>query len=509
MTSAVSLLDLPNELVLIVSASLDDDTLLHLAATCRRLNFLLIPAVLARYNIAPPNLSLDSLLPALSFNSKTLVVLPVLAMASSVTSIEDLDVVFRTYSSYAFMDNEEIFDAVRTLNSLAIRLKYLGHLRFNPYITGHSARGHSGRSAAVCAVLNTVVERGDCAVTVYSGPEDTYGADPRPFAHVFLGTAQANANARSETHTPSETQTPSARKTTIAQRLRRTLASFSCLHRQRVVPAPLPSSHSSTSIHTVVEIQSTLCPPPIALPVSLKPRLTTLSIHAPLLLHATFFPWTLHTLNSSPLTSLSLQNIDLFHYDWALILPLLTLANLEELHLGAQCAIAVPDLEDFLVRHSSVMVLDLRHFSALGALVPGISTKAAAAVARASYKTNMNKETTPTPETFLPRLTSFTAPSEYLLYFLAPPDFGFFSSPAPSSSSSSPSMLLPTSISSVHEESKWYPSLRLITASTPLSSPSADQDNVLAPYHTSRLELVHACVARRGLRLEVLYRDSA
>jgi hypothetical protein len=70
------------------------------------------------------------------------------------------------------------------------------------------------------------------------------------------------------------------------------------------------------------------------LPLCANPAVKTLQIHTPLLFHATFFRWTIHTLNTAPITTLSFACIDLWHYDWALALPLLTLPALADLAVG-------------------------------------------------------------------------------------------------------------------------------------------------------------------------------
>ncbi|KAJ7106594.1 hypothetical protein C8R44DRAFT_885878 [Mycena epipterygia] len=99
-------------------------------------------------------------------------------------------------------------------------------------------------------------------------------------------------------------------------------------------------------------------------------------------------------LNTSPITTLSLDNIDLSHYDWNLTLPAFTLPALSVLTIG-QCAIAVPDLVLFLVRHPTILTLDLSFHLAIGALIPHATTHV------------------------LPHLTSIRATPDYLLYFLA------------------------------------------------------------------------------------------
>lgn len=366
-TYSCSFLELPNELLLIIAAGLDDDSLLHLAASSRRLNLLLVPSLFSRCDFKLPA-SFSGALSPLSFNGETLIVLPAIGIASFIHSIEDIDCAFFAYNRYILP--KEIFDAARALNALAIRLKHLGHLRFNPYVAGHSTHELFGWSDAVATFLNSAALRGDCAITVYSGLRDDYVADPRPFSHVFR--VHANA-ARSQSQS----------RATLGQRLRRALASLFRFPR-RSGDAHRPSS----------DVESTERPPGVKIPFVDKSALTTLHIHSSFLFHANFYRWTLHILNTSPITSLSLTNIDLSHYDWNLTLPALTLPVLTHLTIG-QCAITVPDLDLFLTRHPAIEVLNLGFHPAIGTLVPPIAAP------------------------ILPRVVTLIATPEYLLYFLA------------------------------------------------------------------------------------------
>ncbi|KAJ7890204.1 hemolysin-III related-domain-containing protein [Mycena olivaceomarginata] len=63
---------------------------------------------------------------------------------------------------------------------------------------------------------------------------------------------------------------------------------------------------------------------------------------------------TIHTLNTAPITTLSLACIDLWHYDWALTLPLVTLPALANLAVGA----IRPDPRARPHRHPLIHTLD-------------------------------------------------------------------------------------------------------------------------------------------------------
>ncbi|KAJ6571181.1 hypothetical protein B0H19DRAFT_1255172 [Mycena capillaripes] len=75
----------------------------------------------------------------------------------------------------------------------------------------------------------------------------------------------------------------------------------------------------------------------LTLPLPSDSALTTLNIHSSLLFHATFYPWTLRTLNTS---------------------LLLTLPSFARLVIR-KCVVAVPDLARFVARHTTPEALDL------------------------------------------------------------------------------------------------------------------------------------------------------
>ncbi|KAJ6529279.1 hypothetical protein B0H19DRAFT_1193534 [Mycena capillaripes] len=370
-----TLLDLPNELLLVISEQLDDDGLLNLAAICKRVNLLLIPGIFARFGFELPAPFCGSL-PFLSFSGENLDLLRAIGIAYFVNSIEAIDCAFFAYNRY--ISPKETFGACSALNTLAIRLAHLGHLRFNPYVTGHTTHELFGWSDAMAVLLNSAAGRGDCAITVCSGPKDDYVADPRPFSHAFQVRVSGNA-------------TPSQSGTTLLQRLRRALASVFRLSRGS---HSLPRTSALAVLSSPSEPESIERPSGVKIPFLSQSALTTLNIHSSFLLHANFYRWTLHTLNTSPLTTLSLDNIDLSHYDWTLTLPALTLPALTTFEIG-QCAITVPDLDLFLVRHPTIRTLDLPFHPAIGALSP------------------------PAAVCLLPHLASISATPDYLLYFLS------------------------------------------------------------------------------------------
>ncbi|KAJ6582392.1 hypothetical protein B0H19DRAFT_527279 [Mycena capillaripes] len=319
------ILNLPNELLLIISEHLDDHNLMYLATTCIRLNSLFLPGLYMSFGLEPPPPS-GALQTITVTDSESLKLLSVMAITPSVKSIELLDSVPSQLPTL-----QDHLLAVRSLKSLAIRLSHLGHVRLNPYASANSADKLSDWLQSLAAFLNSAVRRGDCSISVYSQYGLGYDADLRPFLHSFPRvTAPISPTAQSVER--AGTQQPIPRSA-----------------------APCVESTDRLGV--------------TRLPFASQAALKCLEIHSSLLFHATFYKWTAHTLDTAPITTLSLDRIDLLHYDWTLTLPLLTLSALTTLTIG-QCAIPVPDLTLFLARHPGIQTLDLSFHLAIGPLSP-------------------------------------------------------------------------------------------------------------------------------------------
>ncbi|KAJ7913218.1 hypothetical protein B0H13DRAFT_2659720 [Mycena leptocephala] len=387
-SSLAPFMELPNELILIIAEDLDDDSLLHLAATCRRVNFLL-PGIFARFGFELPE-SFSGLLPSLFINGESLKLLRAIGIASFITSINTIDCVFTPQSILSgglSLKIEDILPPSKALNSLATGLSNLGHLRVNPYARLHATEDISRWLSAVASFLNSAVQRGDCAITVYCVPGgENYTVDPRPFLHFIPDVPPSHAL------TPRRQAAPTFSVLAVLQRLVSLFRSFPTVDPDASPPAPRPAEILRSTPRSGV----------VTLPLPTHPAVKTLNIRAPLLFHATFYKWTLHVLNTAPITTLSLDFIALSHYDWALTLPALTLPALSSLTIGPQPTISVPDLTRFLARHSAIHTLDLSFHLAIGPLAPPVVVL----------------------ERLLPRLETLRATPDYLLYFLTGEDGG-------------------------------------------------------------------------------------
>ncbi|KAJ7021678.1 hypothetical protein C8F04DRAFT_1107652 [Mycena alexandri] len=355
MKSSTSLLDLPNELILIISSQLSVD-ILHLATTCQHLNSLLLPDIFRRFGLGLPSDSFSSI----RFTAENLDVLPVLTIGSSVHSITELDVRLYARMARPKFSPEENLTFLAALSALVLRLPSLGRFTFGPYPMEKTIEALPGLPHALATVLNSAATRGDCIITVFGR-----SLDPPPFVH-SVPTIHSN---------------PAPLSTTFLQRAFTWFLRFSPTFMK-----------PSTGV-----IESTQLPSAVNLPFLSHSALRVLNIRCSFLFHATFYKWTLHMLNTSPLTTLSLHHIDLSHYDWALVLPALTLSLLTNFSIGHECAISVPDLALFLTRHPSIQTLDLSYHLAIGALAH------------------------PPADHLLPHLTTLRAAPDYMLYFLLRP----------------------------------------------------------------------------------------
>ncbi|PPQ81385.1 hypothetical protein CVT25_015906 [Psilocybe cyanescens] len=167
-----------------------------------------------------------------------------------------------------------------------------------------------------------------------------------------------------------------------------------------------PTSTSSTPQQTASEVKEspilsitvTRREPNFRIKFLPQPEFSSLYIDGPIPLHQSLYPITLNALNS-PITSLTLHRISFTLYDWAQILPSITMPMLKDLAIG-NLFIAFPDLLAFLERHESIENLFLTDNNVIGiAKLPSHS--------------------------ILPRLSTLATTSEYLLPFLQYKNLGY------------------------------------------------------------------------------------
>jgi len=124
------------------------------------------------------------------------------------------------------------------------------------------------------------------------------------------------------------------------------------------------------------------------------PTLNTLTIGSSMLFHPSFLLWTIETLNNSPINTLSFDSINLASNKWSDILPVITLPVLSVLSINS-CDIALSDLSAFLSRHPNITTLTV------GASSVDLDL---------SIQPNLSEP--------LPQLTTLSAPTNYIVHFL-------------------------------------------------------------------------------------------
>ena len=118
-------------------------------------------------------------------------------------------------------------------------------------------------------------------------------------------------------------------------------------------------------------------------------------LHCPMLLHASFLPWTIRALNSTCLSTLSLRQLRMDPDKWAAILPALVMPNLSSLTVDS-CSISVSTLMKFLSHHPQIIHLYIGRNLAIPV-----------------------QHCDQLPVGSLPRLISLSTTPQYLLRFLA------------------------------------------------------------------------------------------
>ena len=126
-------------------------------------------------------------------------------------------------------------------------------------------------------------------------------------------------------------------------------------------------------------------------------ELGSFHLHSPMAFHSDLCRWTIETLNSSTIASLSLsQQHYVDKHSWFLILPSIQIPTLTDLSIEF-CAIDTSDLVKFLRRHTRLEKLILgRNFK-------------------------LQRRAPPLPKGALVQLTHLTAPSKWINYLLATP----------------------------------------------------------------------------------------
>ena len=308
----LSLLHLPDELLLQIIDELHPDDLYTISMLCSRLHRLALPAYFSRHGITRP---LDSTHDHLILAGAQLNALPGLQHAPFVKNIRCLSC---EIGPVEFGD--ELGVIIRRLHRLVLNIDGLSDLtldfdRCDLELLSLDEDGDSAKSwvEACNRLLTTAVERCTSLMLIHRevGEESSQ-------VHLI------EREAAKWRHIPSLFTRPFK---ALKRGLSRRASSFS--------PRPMPVKAGRTSSN-----------------------LKTLFLHATTFLLPPHSGWAFLTLNSAPLTELYLVEVELSTLTSALIFRCINIPTLEHLCITA-CVFPFSDFAKFLSRHSSILTLDI------------------------------------------------------------------------------------------------------------------------------------------------------
>ena len=438
---------LPDELLLLILQFLNDDSICQLAMTCHSLNFIALPYFFTKNQISDP---LSGQVVLGNYPRQTI---PALCISFFLTSLTSLSWLFNPPAERLLKEVHglhrllaRISDSNKGNNLLRVEL----NLRLvDAWIERLMNSGNAARieveewKDAFSGLLDAVLALGCKDLTVVGGQMITRGLElsvvrsssplDEPTHPSRDGSVVEVVEMAEPTRGPLTVafpmklrlreKIPLAVKKTLSALKRRRLQSSFVLNRDQLVDEdpvgdhPRVLSYSSDSaiaergqqlvdkdpVGDHLTVSSHSSDSAIArrghTEVAVTVSLTTFNIiHSSMLLYYPFrYHWTLKTLNTSPLTTLSLESLNLSTADWSQLLPYLILPSLSKLSI-ANCRIIFADLTAFLTRHPSITTLDLNKSTPI------------------PYAHNP-----PFPKDILPELTTLIAYPEYLIHLLRPP----------------------------------------------------------------------------------------
>ena len=367
----ISLLDLPNELLLLIFECLCEDELYSLALLCRRLHHVALPICLVRCGLSKSSSAPEKLV---LFVDKALAAaqkrgLLRLRISLDITSLK------RVACDFHFPKNTLIAE-VRFLHRLMEKLTSVEDviLDFNNIFLqswqGDDSQDETMRywdkwSRHFMAILNAVASMSSTFTVRQRNPEAQRIQWSSPIHSIQPENGSSRHNRMSIISRPVTTiqKIVGIGKPSLSKLVRRESA-----NRPDMVDSPSKSSSIT--------------------------GLNTLTIGSSMLFHPSFSLWTIQTLNNSPINTLTFDFIGLSFGEWRDILPIITLPVLSVLSIDS-CEIALVDLSTFLSRHPSLTTLS---------------------IGASSSDLNLSIET-PLPE-LLSRLTTLSAPTNCIVKFL-------------------------------------------------------------------------------------------
>ncbi|RDB24744.1 hypothetical protein Hypma_007949 [Hypsizygus marmoreus] len=301
------LLSLSTELLLLICELLDLTTLLVLAKASKRFHYLALPVYLARHGLP------DSEPRSLALRSRAeILALPGLTLSLSITSLDhllfDLDGV---EDRFAWAVHHLLLFVHKLTEVRAVTLR-LGNFMDYRWVDGFgtvNANPHRGDSD-LTRLLTTILNRKCTSLTVIHGH--------------FLASVLASIPAKAATATKRPDPGSSASSLT------------------NLLKCPLHITHRRDTTKRVLY----------------RNHLHTFGVHASILFMQPFYDWTIETLNTSNITSLSLRLSGMTSRALGVTLSNLTIPSLVTF-AAETVAISFTDLHQFLLRHPSISHLHL------------------------------------------------------------------------------------------------------------------------------------------------------
>lgn len=338
LTSGPVLLDLPNEVILLILEDVPDE-LYSLALLCRRLHHLALPLYLARHGMSPFAGEL------ILYNDQSEEILQGVTIALFQPALKCVSCTFDLSKSAG-----DISRKIRGVMRLLAKLAYLGeaHLDFV----------HEGATTACGQLTESQAKEFE---TLFSAIVHNPGCIT--FTVCLAGRMVAS--------TPAE---------------------LSALFRRRYAGDILRHLVDCTGLSSITQrLTSRL----FQRNATSRILMETFNMHSAILFHVFLCGWTIGTLNTASLTTLSLRHLDLHPDAWATILPHITMPALSSLSIDL-CSITSRDMSKFLQRHPQIQDLYLGRSLPSPHVMDQLQTTA------------------------LPLLTHLSATTEYLIHLLIP-----------------------------------------------------------------------------------------
>lgn len=400
-----SFLHLPNELILEIlgyheGSPLEDDTIQNLALSCRRLFALLISTILLRQLNHLRNLTRNNKFKI--FETEQFCWLR--------SEQLDMDIYGSSLNSISYNITHTVAKDLRCLHGLIARASQVRHvkltLEMSMYEQTIMGPIPEGGIEVFSSLFNVCVEKEGLSLSV-NGEPMVWDGEGGPFKYEVTTSPQS-------TIAP-----PASRRRDIRRSLRTEKTDYYKRFWELFSPilpnfgTPKIAEKSEGSVEDPPQPAKTqpfvvIISPHITSVANYErtnpflnvhdPKLSGIEINSRIFFRSSWYATTLKLLNTAPITQLSFGNTGLNIYDWAQILPSITIPGLTEFTTG-ESGIAFPDLFTFLQRHPSITKLVLSNSFCIGRVeLPASSTP------------------------FLPCLTKLVGAAEYLAPLLRDKD---------------------------------------------------------------------------------------